>query len=129
MTCDKCYQEIELGAWPFCPHGRGTNTVVGDDIPGGRVFENGFSEPTKFYSHSEHRKALADRGLEIRAKWAGPNDKHLTRWDSVDLEGAAALVTRGVQARAARNEDRRWPNASLPITVTDHGTVREKDLR
>jgi hypothetical protein len=44
------------------------------------VVENGFDQPTKFYSRSEHRAALAKRGLEIRAKWAGPHDKVMSRW-------------------------------------------------
>jgi nitrogen fixation protein FixH len=126
MTCDTCGVELHVGDYPFCPHGRGSNTVVPDDVPGGFVVENGFETPRKFYSRSEHEKALAAEGLEIRAKWAGEHDRHLTRWDTVDLESAAVLVTRGVQAR--REKARRWADASIPITVSDGETFTGKDL-
>jgi hypothetical protein len=72
--------------------------VVQDSIEGGQWFENGFEKPMKFYSHSEHRAALAARGREIVAKWAGPNDRHLKRWDvpsAKTLEDARILLSRG----------------------------------
>ena len=116
---------MAVGAWPWCPHGAGTNAITRDEIPGGQFFENGWAEPKKFYSHSEHRAALAAEGLEIRAKWV-PGDKHLTRWDTVDLDAAKTLLERGPQAR--REKLSRWPNATIPITTTDGGTFREKDL-
>jgi hypothetical protein len=25
MTCDTCGQELHIGDWPYCPHGRGNN--------------------------------------------------------------------------------------------------------
>lgn len=125
--CEKCGRALRVGDFPFCPHETGAQTVVGDDVPGGFWMENGFDEPRKFYSKSEHVKALAAEGLEIRAKWAGPNDKYLTRWDSVDLEGAAALVSRGAQA--IRERQSRWPKASIPITVTEGDTFRIKQDR
>ena len=114
-VCDTCGAALSVSEWPFCPHGRGTSAVQQDEIPGGLWVENGFPQPIKVYSHSEHRRLLAERGLEIRAKWAGEHDKHLTRWDTVDLEGAAVLVTRGVQARA----EKRALQQEFPITVTD----------
>jgi len=97
VTCDRCGVEMEVGAWPFCPHGKGLNNVIADEVPGGFVVENGFDQPTRFFSKREHIRALAEKGLEIKAKWAGPNDKHLTRWDAVDaytLAAAASLVGR-----------------------------------
>jgi hypothetical protein len=126
MTCEKCGSEIPLGGWPWCPHELGANAVVQDEIPGGRIFENGFSTPRKFYSKSEHRAALAAEGLEIRAKWAGEHDRHLTRWDTVDLDAAKTLLERGPQA--IRERKQRWPNATTPITVTEVGTFTLKDL-
>jgi hypothetical protein len=112
--CEKCGTVLSVGDYPFCPHPRGSQTVVGDDIPGGQIFENGFATPQKFYSHSEHRAALAALGREPAPKWV-PGDKHLTRWDTVDLEAAAVLVTRGAQARA----EKRALLDEFPITVTD----------
>ncbi len=110
MTCEKCGHEMQIADFPFCPHDRATTAIVSDDIPGGMVVENGFDTPQKFYSHSEHRAALAARGLEIRAKWAGPHDKIMSRWDAPDaytLDAAAQLVTRTKQ-----------PKGDIPIAVT-----------
>jgi hypothetical protein len=98
MVCDDCGSELTVGSWPYCPHGRGLAHVISDDVPGGFVVENGFETPQRFYSKSEHRRALAQNGYEIRAKWAGPLDKHLTNWASMDqytLDAAKALVLRG----------------------------------
>ena len=90
------------------------------------VVENGFENPIRVYSHSEHRRLLAAEGLEIRAKWAGEHDRYLTRWDTVDLDAAAQLVSRGAQARAEKQQ--RWKDANTPITVTDGESFTGKDL-
>jgi len=98
MTCEKCGQTLVIGDYPFCPHGQTGVGVIADEVPGGFTVENGFDAPTTFYSHSAHRKALAERGLEIKVRWAGPLDKHVTRWDAVDpytLAAAKSLVERG----------------------------------
>lgn len=117
MTCDKCQKEIPLGGWPWCPHERGVGRYHQDEVPGGFVVENGFEQPTRFYSHSEHRAALAARGLEIGAKWAGPLDKIMTRWDAPDattLANATTLVSRTKAAPFAPDE----AYEPIPITVT-----------
>ena len=106
--------------------------VIGDDIPGGQWFENGFSTPRKFYSHSAHVKALDAQGLQIAPRYV-EGSKHLTKWSSVDLNAATALVSRGSVAR--HREDvgpgglALLPTEPLqPIAVTDAGwsiTVKE----
>ena len=126
MICEHCGHELTVGDFPWCPHGRGTAPIVPDDVPGGFIVENGFSEPRKFYSRSEHARALAAEGLEIRAKWAGEHDRIMSRWDTVDLDAAAALVSRGVEARRAKQQ--RWAQATIPITVTDGEAFTGKDL-
>ena len=121
--CDCCGVALATGDWPFCPHGRSASVVISDDVPGGFWVENGFAEPRMFYSKSAHRQALAAENMEVRAKWAGPEDKYLTRWDAVDLDSAAALVRRNSEAVRARNREK-----LAPITVTDGEAFREKDL-
>lgn len=71
MTCDRCGETLKVGDFPFCPHGQYAPQIISDDVPGGFVVENGFPTPQKFYSKSEHRKALAARGLRIadRGEW------------------------------------------------------------
>jgi hypothetical protein len=105
--CDRCGALVTLGAWPFCPHGEGHSAVIPDDVPGGFTVENGFDSPRTFYSRKAHRDALAAEGMTIRAKWAGPNDKYLTRWDvpsQKTLDDARILLSRGRTIVAADDE-------------------------
>jgi hypothetical protein len=121
-TCDKCGAAVQVGEWPFCPHGFGANTVQPDDVPGGFIAENGFETPQIFYSRKAHRDALAARGLEIRAKYAGDGyDKHLTNWaagiSAHHLESARILLERGVEARRSERERLAAVSAEFPIEV------------
>ncbi len=124
ITCEKCNHIMRVGDYPFCPHEMGSQAVVGDDVPGGFVAENGFDAPTRFYSKKAHRDALAAQGLTIKAKWAGPQDKHLSRMDAPSaktLEDAKVLLMRGAQARTERQQHLASVAASkaeFPITVT-----------
>ena len=116
MICETCQHEIRVGDFPFCPHGSNAASIVGDDVPGGFTVENGFNTPQTFFSKKAHRDALAARGLQVAAKWAGPNDKHLSRMDipcQQTLENAKILLTRGTSPRAEPDYE------PIPITVTD----------
>lgn len=124
MICEKCGHALEIGDFPFCPHPKGAQAVVGDDVPGGFIVENGFNEPRTFYSKSEHQKALAERGLEMRVKNAGPDDKIISRWDTVDLDAARTLLERGPQARREKIDR---ANDAV-ITVTELDSFTGKDL-
>jgi hypothetical protein len=122
MTCEACGRTVVIGSWPYCPHERGGSAVIADDVPGGFTVENGFDSPRTFYSKSEHIKALAAEGKEIRAKWAGPLDKHMTRWDAPSaktLADAAVLLSRGTEARQSAREQMAALKAQFPITVTE----------
>jgi hypothetical protein len=115
MICEHCGVDVQIGMWAFCPHEKGANTVVGDDWPGGKTFENGWPEPRTFYSNSEHQRALAAAGLQNRIDNRGPDDKICPRWDTVDLDAARTLLERGPQAiRARRNP---YEGADMPISV------------
>lgn len=93
--CERCGQVVQVGEWPWCPHGHGSLTAVPDEVPGGFWVENGFRTPQKFYSKSEHRNALEANGNVLMPVWV-PNDKHLTNWaaGTVDLAGAEDFVRR-----------------------------------
>ena len=119
-TCPKCGVQMELGDWPFCPHGRGGMTVIGDDIEGGQIFENGFSTPQRFYSHSAHRAALDREGFQIAPRYVENNTVGMVRWDTVDLEAAKVLVQRGAEARR-EGKKLLEPHPDHPITVSDAG--------
>ncbi len=124
MTCEKCGRAVQIGSFPFCPHESTRLTVVSDDVPGGFWAENGFDTPQKFYSKSAHRAALERQGLKIRAKWAGPQDQHLSRWDAVDLEAATALVSR------RKFKDVVAPEDAVPVAIekADAGPVRLEEI-
>jgi hypothetical protein len=124
LICDACGVELQVGAWPYCPHGVGKSSIVPDEVPGGFWVENGFETPQKFYSHSAHEAALAARGLEIRAKHTGDSDKHLINWaagiDAQTLANAAELLTRGTPKVGTNVPDSGTENdAPIPITVTN----------
>ena len=126
MTCDRCYQSSEVGAHGLglCPlePRREAHTIITDDIPGGQWFENGFREPQQFYSKQAHREALAAQGRVVAAKWV-PGDKYLTRWDTVDLAGAKALLEACGTAAVAetRKQIKAQTAAEFPIVVTNIG--------
>lgn len=93
-----------------------------DDVPGGFWAENGFTTPTWFPSKSAHESALKAQGLEIRAKWAGPQDKHLKRWDAPSaktLEDARILLSRGRRESDSERERLAQVTAEFPITIED----------
>lgn len=58
--------------------------------PGGKVFENGFSEPQRFYSPCEYHAALAANGLTVR----GDGEESATWISKETIENAKALVNR-----------------------------------
>lgn len=63
MTCEACGASLEIGDWPFCPHGRSSVVTVPDDIPGGVLVENYGPNPIRFYSHAERRRYMQQHGL------------------------------------------------------------------
>ena len=131
MTCERCYQSTDVG-----PHGHGLcpleprkgHTVVPDDVPGGFVVENGFSTPQRFYSKSAHRAALDREGFQLAPRYVEGNKVGMTKWVSVDLEGATALVSRGAAPRhrgdvGPGGQPLLPPTSALPneITVSEAG--------
>lgn len=144
QSCTVCGWSGDIYAQPFenpsCPQcGKATErlwageatAIERDEIPGGAYFENGFAEPRKFFSHSEHERALAEEGCELRPMNRGDRDKICPRWDQpceATLESARILLSRGAQAASERNARRnRWPQA-VPgmVTVTDGDTFTMK---
>lgn len=67
VKCERCGAAIEIGDYPFCPHGRSALTVVGDDIPGGLEIRHGLCNadgtPRRYYSKTEIAREAKRRGL------------------------------------------------------------------
>ncbi len=119
MTCDRCGRELDIGSWPFCPHGRTGLSVIGDEID--VVLENnGTPDPLRFRSREAMKKHLDAHGLipAVRHVPVPGSDKspHTTDWsrgmDPVTLENARILLSRPSSRAVAE------PGASLPIEVT-----------
>lgn len=105
FQCATCRTETRRFTWshetPICRCGAplvqahavvgDAPAVQGDEWPGGKVFENGFEQPTRFDSPSAYRKALAARGLQIRQGYEGTVGSPITR---ETLEKAKELVSR-----------------------------------
>lgn len=71
MICELCSHEMQIGEYPFCPHPLGSNTVVGDEIPGGLMIEHGIcntdGSPKRYDTKSSIYKAAKAKGLHVGA--------------------------------------------------------------
>jgi len=95
MECEKCGKELQVGDFPFCPHGMGSGRVVQDSIEGGVLIEHGLCNPDgtpkRYYSKSEIAAEAKRRGL---VNWVEhiPYDKgtdkspHTVRWVSAPVQ-------------------------------------------
>ena len=78
MACDTCGKDLAIGEWPFCPHGYGANTVIGDEcdvwIKHGLCHEDG--TPRHFRSRKEIAEVAKAKGMVNMVRTAttpGPN--------------------------------------------------------
>lgn len=97
--CEKCGCVLQIGDYPFCPHGTGSFNAQADDVPGGFTVENAWSEPRTFYSQSAYERALKQDGMELAPRWV-PGSKHLSNWSTIDpytMENARILSARQAQ--------------------------------
>lgn len=103
IRCDTCGDILQVGDYPFCPHGRASGFINRDEIPGGVTLENYGPTPVTFYSHSERRAYMAANGLREREKFSPtpgtdvdpqgiPNPKGYV--DPYTLESGKALLLR-----------------------------------
>jgi hypothetical protein len=130
MTCERCGVELEIGMYPFCPHGeplRGRGADV--TWPGGKTFENLGHEPVTFYSPTEKARYLRQHGIEeyVRHQPVPGSDRspHTTRWNAVpDLDGARQMLERIGQGAGHAPEPQTWVERFIPATESGVTTVR-----
>ena len=79
--CEKCGQPVQIGDWPFCPHGPANGLAVIDDtIPGGaRWMHNLGDAPVWVEKKSELKKLMAERGL-VHAERASYSKSDKSPW-------------------------------------------------
>jgi hypothetical protein len=64
VTCEKCGNELQIGDYPFCPHGSAFPSVIDDQLEGGaRFFEHMGHEPVWIESKSQWRQEVKARQL------------------------------------------------------------------
>lgn len=135
VCCDTCRQPLNVGDYPFCPHGRPESgiMIVQDEIPGGVVLENYGPDPVKFYSHTERRAYMEAHGLQEKEKFcpmpgtdidpAGiPNPAGYM--DPQTLENARALVS----YRPKKDPEFDGVKSGVLRNITS-GTLTDRDAR
>jgi hypothetical protein len=125
LFCDRCQALLEVGDWPFCPHGRGAAVVVADAIPGGLVIENLGPEPVKVYSETERRKIMKERGL-VDAVRHRPGSPLTSNWNTPSaqmLKDGADLVS-AERRRTPSPADDPEAHVEVEITITERGSFR-----
>ena len=126
-TCSKCGTEYAISEWPWCPHGKPSQIVIPDDIPGGETVENMGHEPVTYYSKSERRRLMKEHGVEefVRHQPTKGSDKspYTVSWDkgSIDaqtLQNAADLLD-PARRRRSSGADPALPFTRYPVTVRE----------
>lgn len=133
VTCPSCGAVLQVGSWPWCPHGRGTAAVERDEIPGGITCENYGPNPVTFYSHSERRAYMKAHGLHEIEKFCPmpgtdidpqgiPNPAGYV--DKQTLANGIALLTRGAGV------EKEWDPKEAGVLVNEFkGEITGRDVR
>jgi len=124
MICDRCGHDLQIGDYPFCPHGETGSAAIQDVTwPGGKVFENLGHEPVRCDSPADLKREMKKRNLEPFVRHVD-GDKHVSRWVSMSqetLDGAKAMLER--VGKGSEHTETGWVK-SMTVTVTEEtGTV------
>ena len=126
--CPTCDRPLRVGEWPFCPHGFGTTSVIGDECD--FVSHNGETQPVRFRSKQEHRRWLKQHGYRIKDDHVGQQGSDKSPFSSRSaaitqktLDDARIMLERG--ARTTTDDVPRGPG----ITSFDGLTRYLKDQR
>lgn len=81
MACESCGKDLHVGEWPFCPHGFGANTVIGDEID--VWIKHGLCNPDgtpcHYTSRAEMNQEAKRRGMVNMVRHTD-QDHHVKRW-------------------------------------------------
>lgn len=130
MTCDRCGATLEIGMYPFCPHGEPLSGRGADVTwPGGKTFENLGDAPVTFYSPAEKARYLKAHNLEefVRHQPVPGSDQspHTSRWVGVpDMASAKAMLERIGQGKGHDPEGQTLIERWVPATEVGVTTVR-----
>lgn len=83
MICERCGLPLAIGEfgciYTIRPHAKGSNSVIGDDIPGGFVQEHFGATPETFYSKKAMLKRADQLGLKPYVRHTD-GDTKTSRW-------------------------------------------------
>lgn len=93
MTCEACGKTLQIGEYPFCPHGFTNLAVHPDDLIGGFWQENFGDQPEYFTS----KKAMLQRADELGLRQVSDGDRKKGGFTVTAkmLADAKALLERG----------------------------------
>ena len=78
--CEACGQNVQVGEWPWCPHGFATPQVIDDTLPGGaRYMHNLGPEPVWVETKTQLTAELKARGL-VQAERKTYNRRDQSPW-------------------------------------------------
>jgi len=126
--CEKCGHLMQMGEWPFCPHGFGSHTAIGDEMDE-LIENNGTRFAIRFTSKQMLREHTRAHGLEpfVRHRPLPGSDKspHTVDWskgsiDAQTLENARVLLSRQAGGKDPEPEPvpLTWTVRELPETFT-----------
>ena len=102
IICERCGTELQIGQFPFCggdpaKHVSAASVVIGDDFPGGVWIRHGAvnddGSPRKFYSKTEIKRVLNEKGLV----WVGdtPGKSYKVPWSGKRQDIKEQVLPRG----------------------------------
>lgn len=117
--CPECRRIISIGDYPFCPHGRGANSVEAVTWPGGKVFENLGHHAVRCDSPADLKRELKARGLEPMVRHVGgPHTRSWATTDPYTLEQGRILAERQAQSKVSHH-DADAPSAATVAAVRE----------
>lgn len=125
MKCDRCGQDLEIGDFPFCPHGRGHAASHGDEID--YIDHNLGPEPIHITSHAQRRALMAASGRTefIRHTPVPGTDRspYTSDWskgsvDAKTLANAEEIVARHYGPKPEPEPDETYEPVANAFTLT-----------
>ncbi len=119
-TCERCGIELQIGDYPFCPHGHGHATVIGDEMDA-IIENNGTPHPIRFRSKAALNAHMHAHGLIAKVRHVPQTQEsdyspHTTDWsrgiDPQTLENVRVLLSRRSGGSAE------LPAPTLPVDLS-----------
>jgi hypothetical protein len=122
VTCEKCGETLQIGSFPFCPHGTGITRVAGDECD--YIDHNLGPEPIRITSWSQRRALMAARGLRDFQDdvpvpdGMAPNPQRPSRWGAYrDVSPTRMVWLAERLASGAATKETPHPDAAIKTFI------------